>query len=38
MLYSANTLLGLLALKNGKTEEACKYLIKSGEIVSGHLK
>lgn len=32
-LYNADTLLGLLALKNGKTEEACKYLIKSGEII-----
>lgn len=32
-LYNANTLLGMLALKDGKTEEACKYLVKSGEII-----
>ncbi len=32
-LYNASTLLGLLALKDGKVEEACKYLNKSGKVV-----
>ena len=35
-LYNANTLLGLLALRNGKTEEACKYLIKSSDIIAAN--
>jgi beta-lactamase regulating signal transducer with metallopeptidase domain len=33
LLYNANTILGLLALKNDKIDEACKYLIKSSEFV-----
>jgi beta-lactamase regulating signal transducer with metallopeptidase domain/predicted Zn-dependent protease len=35
-MYNANYLFGLLALKNGKTKEACKYLIKTGKILSVH--
>ena len=37
-LYNANTLLGLLALKNGKVEEACRYLTKSGKVVESFKK
>ena len=36
LVYNGTYLLGLLALQNGKTEEACKYLLKSGEILNSH--